>query len=134
MVTYSDLTDGLEASQLRGFYEDWPLVDAEHHLRLLKSAPYVVVARFEQEIVGFGVAVTDGVLSAHIPFLEVRPDFRGQGIGREIARLLLMKIDLPQISVAGGTELREFFVEMGFSAKTMMIRRRDEGRATEADA
>ena len=42
-------------------------------------------------VVGFVTAISDGVLSAFIPLLEVLPDHQRQGIGSELVRRMLSR-------------------------------------------
>ncbi len=38
---------------------------------------------------GYITAITDGILSAYLPFLEVLPEYQGHGIGIELVRRML---------------------------------------------
>ena len=74
MVRYTDKIDGLEASQLAGFFDGWPVQPSpETHVRMLQGSDYVVLALDGDEVVGFVTALTQGALSASITFLEVLP-------------------------------------------------------------
>lgn len=65
--------------QLTGFFEGWPSPPSEErHLALLRGSSHVVLAWHAEEIVGFVTAISDGVLAAYIPLLEVRPGWRGR--------------------------------------------------------
>ena len=44
-------------------------------------------------VVGFVTAVSDGVLSAYIPLLEVLPEYQDRGIGSELMRRILEQLD-----------------------------------------
>ena len=80
----------MEPDQLVGFFDGWPSCPTpEQHLALLQGSSHVVVARDDEQIVGFVTAISDGVLAAYIPLLEVRSSHRGQGIGSELVRRLL---------------------------------------------
>ena len=79
MIEYLHSADGVEAPQLKGFFEGWPRSPTpETHLRILRAADEVVLARPAETgpIVEFVTAISDGVLSAYIPLLEVVPEFR----------------------------------------------------------
>ncbi len=43
------------------------------------------------KFVGFITAITDKILSAYIPFLEVLPEYQRQGIGKELVKRMLEK-------------------------------------------
>lgn len=75
-------------------------------------------------MVGFITAITDGVLSAYIPLLEVLPAYRGRGTGSELLRRLLQKLDhLYMVDLLCDAELQPFYERMGMRPATgMMIR------------
>lgn len=125
MVTYTDQVDGIAASQLVGFFEGWPEhPDQETHLRIIKQSSHVVLAKEGDRIIGFITAVSDNVLCAYVPLLEVLPDYRRQGVGKELVRLMLLKLgDLYMIDVTCDSELRPFYLSMGMSAMTAMCKR-----------
>ena len=83
----------MPSSLAGGFFEGWstPLTPSEH-LLLLRRATHVVLAMEGSTVVGFGNALSDGILSAYIPLLEVVPSRRGQGIGSELIRHLLVDL------------------------------------------
>ncbi len=61
-------------------------------------------------VVGFVTAVSDGVLSAFIPLLEVLPDRRGQGIGSELVRRILAELDsFYMVDLVCDPELEPFY-------------------------
>lgn len=65
-------------------------------------------------VVGFITALTDGVLAAHIPLLEVLPGYRRQGIGRELVRRLLEQLgDIYMIDVIRDPDLIPFYEALG---------------------
>ena len=43
--------------------------------------------------VGFVNAISDGVFYAHIPLLEVLPEYRGQGIGKGLVRRMMQTLE-----------------------------------------
>jgi ribosomal protein S18 acetylase RimI-like enzyme len=96
VITYDTSLDGLRAQDLDGFFVDWPAQPSpERHLRLLHGSDHVVLARDAEtgRVVGFATAVGDGVLSAFIPLLEVLPAFQGRGIGSELVRRVLARLE-----------------------------------------
>ena len=71
MPTYANTPRGVRAEQLIGFFVGWPAPPTpERHLELLRGSDAVVIAIDELHVVGYVTAVSDGVLSAFIPFLE----------------------------------------------------------------
>ncbi|MGQ0434523.1 MAG: GNAT family N-acetyltransferase [Microthrixaceae bacterium] len=116
-VAYITSASGLTADQLvGGFFEGWatPLT-ADEHLELLHAATHVVLAIEDGQVVGFVNALSDGVLSAYIPLLEVLPPWRGQGIGNELVRQLLTEMGrLYMIDVMCDAEVFPFYERLGF--------------------
>lgn len=125
MVTYTDRTEGIEPHNLEGFFEGWqnPPSPATH-LRLLEGSSDVIIAKEGEKVVGFITAITDGVLCASIPLLEVLPDYRHQGVGKELVRLMLLKLqDYYMIDLTCDSALRPFYLSLGMSALTSMVKR-----------
>ena len=116
MIEYSDSLEGVEPPQLDGFFVGWPSPPSpERHLELLRGSAAVVLARDGDAVVGFVTAISDGVLSASIPLLEVLPAYRGRGIGSELVRRLLAALDgLYMIDLSCDAELEPFYARLGF--------------------
>jgi len=112
----TDLSD-IRPEQLTGFFEGWPRPPApERHLATLRGSYRTVIALDEEAgtIVGFVNAISDGVLSALVPLLEVRPSYRRRGIGTELVRRLLEELEgLYSIDVVCDEELRPFYERFG---------------------
>jgi ribosomal protein S18 acetylase RimI-like enzyme len=95
-VVYSTDVAGVTAAGLEGFFADWPVSPTpERHLEVLRGSDFVVFARDGDggRVVGFVTAISDGVLSALIPLLEVLPEYRGRGIGSELVRRMLVRLE-----------------------------------------
>lgn len=45
----------------------------------------------ENKLIGFVNSISDGVLSAYIPLLEVLPEYQGKGIGKELINMINRK-------------------------------------------
>ena len=116
MIEYTDSLEGVEPPQLEGFFVGWPSPPSpERHLELLRGSAAVVLARDGDAVVGFVTAISDGVLSASIPLLEVLPAYRGRGIGSELVRRLLAALDgLYMIDLSCDAELEPFYARLGF--------------------
>nr|WP_255675682.1 GNAT family N-acetyltransferase [Deinococcus sp. 12RED42] len=70
---------------MQGFFVDWPNPpnpDTFH--RVLAGSYRVVLAVSGGQVIGFVQAVSDGVLTAYIPLLEVLPEWQGRGVGRAL--------------------------------------------------
>ncbi len=127
MIRYRDDVEGVCAEQLIGFFEGWPRRPSpETHLHLLRKSTHVVVAVDDESgrVVGFITAITDGVLAAYIPFLEVLPDHQGRGIGRGLVSRMLGRLSsLYMVDLFCDPELQVFYSGLGMKPATgMMIR------------
>jgi ribosomal protein S18 acetylase RimI-like enzyme len=127
VIEYRQSATGVTADQLEGFFEGWKHPpDATTHLRLLAGSGLVELAVETEsgEVVGFITAITDGVLCAYIPFLEVRPAYRGRGIGRALVEKMLNRLkDLYMIDLVCDPPLQAFYERCGMQPQTAMARR-----------
>ena len=114
-MDYLTSADGVDAGRLAGFFDGWPSRPSpEKHLALLRGSSHVVLAREGGDIVGFITAISDGVLAAYIPLLEVRPDRRGKGVGTELVRRLLGQLEsFYMVDVICDPELIPFYERFG---------------------
>jgi len=127
MIHYTDDLAAVTADRLQGFFVGWPNPPTpDTHLRLLHGSDLVELAIHEDtgQVVGFATAITDGVLSAYIPLLEVIPKYQGQGIASELVRRLLKRLDhLYMVDLLCDEDLQPFYERQGmWPAGGMMIR------------
>lgn len=141
MISYTDSIDGITPDQLRGFFKDWgwpAYPSPETHLRLLQGSDFVLLAidTDSDRVVGYITAISDGVLSAYIPLLEVLPPWQGQAIGSELVRRMLDRLKhLYMVDLLCDADVQPFYERHGMQpASGMMIRNyhRQTG-ATEGD-
>jgi len=95
-MKYKYEIDGVSADMLDGFFVGWPHPpSAETHLQLLKNSSKVVIAVDENtnQVIGFITAISDGILSAYIPLLEVLPAYKNKGIGRKLVSRMLRELE-----------------------------------------
>lgn len=135
MVSYTTSADGIRESELGGFFVGWPSHPTPgKHLELLQKSDRVVLAIDDEtrQVVGFVTAVTDGVLSAYIPFLEVLPAYQAQGIGSELIRRMLTELKGSyMIDLLCDPELQSFYEKLGMEKATgMRIRNFDRQSGT----
>ncbi|NNC75507.1 MAG: GNAT family N-acetyltransferase [Acidimicrobiia bacterium] len=128
MIEFRTGTSGLSPDQLEGpFFVGWPNPpDAKTHLRLLEGSDHVVLAvdQATGRVVGYVTAISDGVLSAFIPQLEVLPDYQRRGIGTELVQRLLEEIgDLYAVDAVIDPDVEPFYRHLGMaSARAVMLR------------
>ncbi len=130
MIEYRNTAEGLEPEQLRGFFEGWPAPPTpETHLSILDRSDAVVIAvsTSGESVAGFITALTDGILAAYIPLLEVRPQFRGQGIGRQLVENMLKQLGgLYMVDVICDARVQGFYNGLGFTSSVGASVRRYE--------
>ena len=131
-VAYSTTVEELTAEQLDGFFVGWPNPpSAETHREILQGSSHVVIARDEEtgRVIGFANALSDGVLTAYIPLLEVLPEYQGDGIGREIMRRMLEQLDrFYMIDLLCDADLEQFYRPLGMQPTTGMLVRNYENQ------
>ena len=127
MISYRQSIDSVSADMLPGFFVDWPDPPSpETHLRILAGSDYVELAidSATGQVVGFITAISDGVLSAYIPLLEVLPEYQGQGIGTELVRRLLDRLShLYMIDLLCDPEVQPFYARLSMHQSTGMLLR-----------
>lgn len=92
VIHYTDDLTCVRVDMLHGFFAGWPRrPSAAQHLAVLRGSYRSVVAIDDagDRVAGFVNMISDGVLTAFIPWLEVLPGYRGQGIGSELMRRIL---------------------------------------------
>src|SRR6187401_2213364 len=95
MIEYRTTLDGIGAEQLAGFFVGWPNPPAPAaHLLLLAGSQQIVLAVDGEsgQVVGFITALSDGVLCAYIPLLEVLPAYQKRGIGQALVERMLERL------------------------------------------
>lgn len=129
-IHYSTNPASIAAHQLQGFFVGWNRhPSAMTHKALLESSDFAVMAidRSTNRVVGFITAITDGVLSASIPFLEVLPEYQGRGIGSELVRGMLRQLaHFYMVDLVCEESLISFYSRFGFApCRAMSLRRYD---------
>ena len=130
MINYTDSPEGIGPDDLKGFFVGWPNPPSpDKHLEILIKSNAIVLAIDETtgQVVGFINAISDGVLSAYIPLLEVLPEYQKQGIGTELVRRMLSKLSgLYMVDLLCDKELQPYYERFGMKPITaMMIRNFD---------
>ena len=126
-MIYTTSIKEISVNQLNGFFVGWPNPPAlDVHMKLLEESKHVVLAVDEvsKQVVGFITAISDGVLSAYIPFLEVLPPYQGQGVGQELVKKMLDLLkDIYMIDLMCVQELQGYYEKLGLTPAHGMIRR-----------
>ena len=128
MISYNTDVSDLTETDLTGFFVGWPTPPSPaQHLAVLRGSYRVVVARSQGSVVGFVNMISDGVLTAFIPWLEVLPEFQGQGIGTELMRRIVAETGhFYSVDLVCDESLRPYYERLGMITLTGMgLRNRD---------
>jgi ribosomal protein S18 acetylase RimI-like enzyme len=127
MIDIRTTWDGITPEDLTGFFVGWPThPDPKTHLRILRGSFAVSLAVDSETdaVVGFATAISDGVISAYIPLLEVLPEYQKQGIGKQLVEALLGQLEpLYMIDLVCDPALEAWYRPLGFTALTGMAKR-----------
>lgn len=125
MIKYQHSIKDITPAMLQGFFVDWPNPPApKTHLRLLKKSDMVVLAIDTETrlVVGFITAISDGVLSCYIPFLEVLPPYQNHKIGQKLVGKMLEKLkNVYMIDLMCDKTLQGFYKRFKMQPSTGMI-------------
>ncbi len=126
-MIYKNSLEGISSNMLNGFFVDWPSPpNPQTHLRLLEKSSKIVLAIDDNtnEVIGFITAISDGVLSAYIPLLEVLPQYQNKGIGNELVRRMLKEINnIYMIDLCCDDDLVPYYEKFGMTKTNGMVYR-----------
>jgi len=129
-MIYKSSPDGISSEMLEGFFVDWPNPPSpKMHLKILRQSRHAIVA-FDDDanrVIGFITAISDGVLSAYIPFLEVLPSYQKRGIGKELVKRMLEQLSgIYMIDLCCDDDLVSYYEAFGMVKANGMITRNYE--------
>jgi GNAT superfamily N-acetyltransferase len=127
VIYYTDDLAAVRENMLDGFFVGWPRrPSAGQHLAVLRGSYRSVVAidDAEDRVAGFVNMISDGVLTAFIPWLEVLPAYQGQGIGSELMRRILDGTDrFYSVDLVCDAELIPYYERFGMRGLTSAMLR-----------
>jgi GNAT superfamily N-acetyltransferase len=133
MIHFTHVVSNLSTENLQGFFVGWPNPPSpQTHLELLNNSDAVILAIDEEtgNVVGFVTAISDGILSAYIPLLEVLPDYQHQGIGKTLMTMMLDKLQhLYMVDILCDAELQPFYKQLGMIPAIGMMKRNYRNQA-----
>ena len=128
MITYIENIEGIHPKQLEGFLVHWDFVPPQDTLlQVLHGSSHILIALDSEtrNVLGYITALSDGVSCGYISYLEVRPAHRNSGIGTELMRRMLSKLEsLYGIYLGCAPALVQFYETLGFQKMTAMSKRR----------
>lgn len=126
-MMYKNTLDGISSDMLKGFFVDWPNPpDPDTHLKMMKNSSKVIIAVDDNwnRVIGFITAISDGVLSAYIPFVEVLPAYKNKGIGSELFNRMLTELgEIYMIDLCCDEDLIPYYERFGMMESTGMVLR-----------
>lgn len=125
MIEYKEGIENIAADDLAGFFEGWKNKPSnEKFLHALSSCQYVILAFDGKKIVGFINAISDRTLSAYIPLLEVLPEYRNKGIGKNLVQKMFEKLeDHYMVDICCDEKVTGFYSKLGMTKVSGMIKR-----------
>ncbi|WP_434726037.1 GNAT family N-acetyltransferase [Trueperella pyogenes] len=116
MIVYRSEVGAASPEQISGFFVGWPSPPTAEKLVDVMDSSFRRVWAFDGErVVGYVNAISDGVLAAFIPWLEVHPDYRGQGIGTELMKHIVAQLGgVYSIDLVCDGELTKYYERLGF--------------------
>ncbi|OAT81969.1 GCN5 family acetyltransferase [Bacillus sp. MKU004] len=115
-----------DLEEMKAVYQSvgWMKHSPEVIKQVFESSNVIVIVKAEEQVVGFGRALSDGVFNAAIYDIVVHREFQNQGIARKIMTRLLDRLQgvscVHLISTSGN---EEFYKKCGFKkVKTGMAR------------
>lgn len=125
-VSFSNSIENVEWSRMKEIYHSvgWTNHNEEKIKKVFQSSNVVTIAYDEDNIAGFGRALSDGVFNAAIYDVVVDERYQNKGIGQKVIKNLLAQLDdiscVHLVSTAGN---EEFYRKAGFrKMKTGMAR------------
>lgn len=114
-IEFLDKFEEITDLEFSGFFAGWKNTPSPGLKDILKNSTYFIVAKIEDEPVGFITCLSDKLISAYIPLLEVLPEYKKQGIGTALVEKMLNKIGkLYMIDLICDPELNYYYSKFGF--------------------
>jgi ribosomal protein S18 acetylase RimI-like enzyme len=128
MITYIENIDGITPKRLEGLLAHWDFVPSQDTLlQVLRGSSHILIALDSEtrDVLGYITALSDGVSCGYISHLEVRATHRNKGIGTQLVRRMLAKLQsLYGIYLGCAPALEEFYEKLGFQKMTAMSNRK----------
>jgi ribosomal protein S18 acetylase RimI-like enzyme len=136
-IEYRTSASSLRWEQLDGFFVGWPVRPSAQTLLSHLERSYRCVVAYEvngDRVVGFASCVSDGLLAASVPLVEVLPGWHERGIGRELVERLLAQLGhLYMVDLSCDVDVAPFYEKLGFVQGTAMLRRNGKALAPLAE-
>jgi ribosomal protein S18 acetylase RimI-like enzyme len=127
LITYSESLDSVLAVDLEGFLAHWDFVPpAGTLLKMLKGSSLVLLARdlHSSRVCGYVAALTDQVVCGYISAIEVRREYRKQGVGTELLHRMTERLNVYGTYLSCAPAMIPFYESAGFKQVAAMTKRR----------
>jgi len=126
-IAYSSSIEHLGQSELSGFLAHWDFEPPAGTLfKIFSRSTEVILARDVESAVicGYVTALSDQVACAYISALEVRPEYRGRGIGTALLDQMVDRLDVFGVYLSCAPALVPFYEVAGFKPGISMGKRK----------
>lgn len=125
-ISFLHSIENVEWSRMKEIYHSvgWENHNEEKIKKVFQSSNVVAIAYDEDNIAGFGRALSDGVFNAAIYDVVVDEHYQNKGIGQKIIENLLAQLkDISCVHLVSTSGNEEFYKKAGFrKMKTRMAR------------
>ncbi len=131
MVRYSNKKEVIHDLDVSGFFEGWPNhPDDETLKKILCNSQFIQMAIVDVKLVGFINAISDLILTAYIPLLEVLPEYQGQGIGQKLVTKMKEQLqNFYMIDICCDQDIISFYEKLSFNQGYSMSLRNYQNQA-----
>lgn len=119
----TDSLEGITPDDLQGFFVGWPNPPSPETFHRLLAGSYRISLAVDERgrVVGFAQAISDGVLTAFVPLLEVLPEYQGRGLGTALMRHLLEQLGhLYAVDLSCDDDVVPFYERLGMGRGNAM--------------
>ncbi|QHW37445.1 GNAT family N-acetyltransferase [Staphylococcus ursi] len=115
------LVNTFDDSYLDSIYKTYQSVDWRNHNKdnirsILKNSTHIVLAIYNNEVIGLGRSLSDGIFNAAIYDVIVNPEYQNLKLGSRIVKDLLEQIgDVSCIHLISTSGKLDFYRKQGFS-------------------
>ena len=123
MITYTTNLDLVSEDMLGGgFFVGWPNPPSpQAHMRILRGCylTWLAIDTEANKVIGFVNAISDGVLAAYIPLLEVLPGYQKNGIGKELVTRILDSLkNFYMVDLLCDEDMQDYYARFGMHKAT----------------
>jgi len=126
IADYLENPINIDDYSIKGFCNGWKKPLSENQLKeIIKNSAYVVIAVNGESVIGIITALCDYVNWAFIPYLEVKEEYKGKGIGTELMTRILRKLkDINCIDLTCDIEMQNFYEKFEMLKSNGMVIRK----------